>query len=288
MNRRGGWLGGAGALADEGSALEPVEPPGCRHHPDLAYGPDPAHHLDLSLPPGAGPFPLWVMVHGGGWRLGDKAHAPFVAAKRAQALAQGAAVASVNYRLSGVDPLAQAADLRGAWHHLRAVSQAHALDDRRTLALGHSAGAHLLWLAALSGGPQRGLPGLAALVSLDCGVLDLPGRMMAAHPPWLDAVFGAEPAHWAACSPLDRLAADPRGGAVAVPAALLVASRMRPESLGPAQRLAALLRAAGSDAELLALPLSHAQINQRLGWRVPYTMAVQRFADRHLGSSTSR
>jgi acetyl esterase/lipase len=64
------------------------------HIYDIPYGPDPAHMLDVHLPPGDGPFPVVLWLHGGGLTTGDKSWAqwsPFVGA--------GMALVSANYRL---------------------------------------------------------------------------------------------------------------------------------------------------------------------------------------------
>ena len=68
--------------------------------PDLAYANVSASQkLDLYLPQGSGPFPVVVTVHGGGFMMGDKADAMGTAGTD-QLLAEGYAVAAVNYRLS--------------------------------------------------------------------------------------------------------------------------------------------------------------------------------------------
>src|SRR2546423_9329498 len=54
--------------------------------------------LDLHVPDGAGPFPVIVWVHGGGWSSGDKALS--ASSPQIRQTARGYAVASINYRLS--------------------------------------------------------------------------------------------------------------------------------------------------------------------------------------------
>ena len=45
------------------------------HHLDLAYGTDPKQRLDIYLPKGeVANAPVFLFVHGGGFREGDKAH----------------------------------------------------------------------------------------------------------------------------------------------------------------------------------------------------------------------
>jgi acetyl esterase/lipase len=133
----------------------PVSPPVTqRQWIDEAYGPLSQHRVDLYLPAtGDGPFRLIIWVHGGGWRNGDKALAANSFQRRA--LAQGFALASVGYRLSGVAKWpAQIHDVKAAVRHLRANARRFALDSTRFGAWGSSAGAHLVAVLGTSGGVQ--------------------------------------------------------------------------------------------------------------------------------------
>lgn len=104
--------------------------------------------LDLYLPAGAtNPLPVIVWVHGGAWRAGSKEHCP---ARRL--VAQGYAVASVNYRLSqhAVFP-AQIEDCKAAIRWLRSHAGEYQLDPKRFAAWGSSAGGHLVALLGTTG-----------------------------------------------------------------------------------------------------------------------------------------
>lgn len=113
--------------------------------------------LDLYLPKAsasekgatakAGPYPLVIWIHGGGWAQGSKDGCP------AQRLtAQGFAVASINYRLSGhaVFP-AQIEDCKAAIRWLRANAGKYKLDPTRFGVWGSSAGGHLVALVGTTG-----------------------------------------------------------------------------------------------------------------------------------------
>lgn len=120
---------------------------------DLAYAPlSDAQRLDLYAPPGGDtPHPLIVIIHGGGWTVGDKrGELPSVAIPGFLDL--GYAVASLNYRLAGeaVFP-AQLLDVKAAIRYLRAEADVLHLDPDRFAVVGESAGAHL---AALLGTTQ--------------------------------------------------------------------------------------------------------------------------------------
>ncbi|MBU6249022.1 MAG: alpha/beta hydrolase, partial [Xanthomonadaceae bacterium] len=56
-------------------------PAGTRVVRDVAYGPDALQRLDVYAPAGAHDAPVILMVHGGGWRRGDKAMSNVVANK---------------------------------------------------------------------------------------------------------------------------------------------------------------------------------------------------------------
>lgn len=110
--------------------------------------------LDLYLP--ARPThqrPLLVYIHGGGWSGGDArttgAFEDFPALLGRFA-AQGYAVASVNYRLSGTAPFPAAVDdIHAAIIWLQDHAAQYALDPQRLAVWGNSSGGHLAALTAL-------------------------------------------------------------------------------------------------------------------------------------------
>ncbi len=124
--------------------------------PDIAYAEIDGIPLtlDLYLPDqGAGPHPLVVWVHGGGWRAGDKCP---VRQEILELLDDGVAVASVNYRLTSDERFAkhtfpaQIHDVKGAVRFLRANADTWNLDPLRFSAWGSSAGGHLVALLGSS------------------------------------------------------------------------------------------------------------------------------------------
>ena len=118
----------------------------------IAYGGSPMQFGELSLPIGAGPYPVIVNIHGGIWLAQyDIAHS------RAQAHAlarEGFAVWNVEYRRVGDDGGGWPGtflDVATAADHLRIIARSKALDLNRAIAMGHSAGGQLaLWLASRS------------------------------------------------------------------------------------------------------------------------------------------
>lgn len=152
-------------------------PPGSRHHLDLAYvastkpgqKPDSVQTLDLFVPPGKGPLPLIFWIHGGGWHSGGKENSGINLALKF--LPKGFALASINYRLTADAPFpAQIEDCNAALIYLRQHAAEHRLDPDRVGALGHSAGAHLAALMAVTGNSWRFSPTSGASVRVQAAV----------------------------------------------------------------------------------------------------------------------
>lgn len=119
----------------------------------LTYGPEEHQFGDLRLPPGDGPFPVIIVIHGGFWRA--RFDLEFMG-HFAQALTnQGFATWNIEYRRIGQPGGAYPGtvlDTGLAADHLRKIAPRYNLDLQRVLAVGHSAGGHLaFWLA---GRPQ--------------------------------------------------------------------------------------------------------------------------------------
>jgi acetyl esterase len=138
-------------LASWKTWARPFQPP--RPAPDLAeirYGPHERNVLDIwkAIPkPGqAGPTPLVVYFHGGGFRSGDKSSVPVRLIMKCRDA--GISVASANYRLSATAPYpAPMIDGARAIQFLRSRAQAFGIDPSRIAASGNSAGGGIaLWV----------------------------------------------------------------------------------------------------------------------------------------------
>ncbi|MBA4064685.1 MAG: alpha/beta hydrolase [Isosphaera sp.] len=117
--------------------------------------------LDIAVPPGDGPFPCVVMLHGGAWTLGGRGE--FTAGRRGKdgkagpswielAAEKGYVAAAVSYRLAPKHKFpAMAEDARAAVRFLRANAKAYKIDPDRFAAAGFSAGGHLALLLGLAG-----------------------------------------------------------------------------------------------------------------------------------------
>jgi acetyl esterase/lipase len=127
--------------------LERRPPPPTQRIP---YGVDEFHFGDLRIPPGDGPFPVVMNIHGGFWRAQYSLdHAGHLCAALTQA---GIATWNIEYRRIGnrgggwtgtFEDVGRGAD------SLRTLAERYPLDVTRALVMGHSAGGHLaLWAAA--------------------------------------------------------------------------------------------------------------------------------------------
>lgn len=128
-------------------------PTGVIAHRDLAYVSN-GHQrqkLDLYLPEQGENHPLIIWVHGGAFRMGSKEGNPDNPPPFAY-VAQGYALASINYRLSqhAIWP-AQIEDCKAAVRWLRAHAAAYNLDPARFAAWGPSAGGHLVAMLGTAG-----------------------------------------------------------------------------------------------------------------------------------------
>src|SRR5262249_14500903 len=113
-----------------GGVLGPVAaPPSWK---DLPYASvSTSEKLDLYTPTGVGPFPTIVYIHGGGFRIGDKGEAVNKGVV-ATLVADGYAVATINYRLSGEAPFPAAPqDVKAAIRWLRANASTYHLDPTK-------------------------------------------------------------------------------------------------------------------------------------------------------------
>jgi len=220
-----------------------------------------------------------LFVHGGGWSIGDKAHAAGDKARWANG--KGWAFASANYRLvPNATVEQQAADVATAIAWLRANAAAQGLDPDRIVLMGHSAGAHLV---ALVGTDTRylqaaGVPlgAVKGIVLLDGAGYDVPTQASAEMnivKPMYEAAFSKDPKQQAALSPT-RHAAAPNVGRW-----LILPIERRADSQAQSKGLAEALNRAGASATVVVVPdESHGSLNKGLGEAGDFaTQQVERF-----------
>lgn len=238
---------------------------------DQAYGQDPRQRYDVYAPQEARQAATLFLVHGGGWRFGDKRADNVVTAKVAHWTAQGYIVISTNYRLlPDADPLVQARDVATAVASAQRDSARWGGDPDRFVLMGHSAGAHLSALLAAAPTFLAQARPVRGAVLLDSAVLDTERFMAKPHPKLYTDAFGNDPAYWRASSPYAQLTAP------GVPL-LAVCSARRLESCAQARTFVARANRLGRRAQVLEQDLSHGEINAELGRASAYTAAVDRY-----------
>lgn len=166
--------------------IEPVLPPYVQQRLDVVYRRLGGRelHLDLFFPPlrKKHSYPGVLLIHGGGWSSGSKAHQVPMAQQLAR---RGYVAAAVEYRLSpeAIYPAA-VQDLKEAVRWLRAHAGEYGLDTVRIAVLGCSAGAQLASLLGATNGQPRfeqptALPRHSAAVQ---AVVNIDGIVSFIHP----------------------------------------------------------------------------------------------------------
>src|SRR5262249_51782298 len=126
--------------------------------------------LDTSVPEGDGPFPIAIIIHGGGWSKGDKA-------KDIDVLFEPLTNAKytwfwINYRLATEHRWpACIDDVRTAIRWVKTHAAEFKGDPRRIVLLGHSAGGHLAAFAGATGADDTRVQATVLLA----GVTELEG-----------------------------------------------------------------------------------------------------------------
>ncbi|MBP2658625.1 MAG: alpha/beta hydrolase [Firmicutes bacterium] len=140
---------------------------------DIAYATQTnSQKLDVYLPDdGEGPFPVVVLIHGGGWIVGDKRSD--MLSGMLKIYSAGYAVVSVNYRLSGEGKWpAQIYDVKAAVRFIRANAPKYKLNPDKIAVMGESAGGHLAMLLGTTDGVKE-------LEDLNMGNMDQSSRVQA-------------------------------------------------------------------------------------------------------------
>lgn len=148
------------------SAPAMAESPSIRKVPNLVFAEreDKTLKADLYLPPGEGPYPTILMIHGGAWVGGSRSHMTTHALFLAN---NGYAVAAITYRFAPnhIFP-AQLEDCQAALNWLVTNADEYQLDTSRLGGWGYSAGGHLACLVAtIEAEKGAGTPQLKAVVA---------------------------------------------------------------------------------------------------------------------------
>ena len=270
-------LGSLGALLASACApttlLNAVAPRGGVVTTSAAYADGPRHRVDVYAPAGERQAPVVVFIYGGGWRAGDRGMYRFVGASLAAA---GLVCVVPDYRVwPEVRSPAFVQDAAQAVGWARAHAAEHGGDPARLFLMGHSAGAQIVallalnpaWLGAVGMQPGRDLRGVVGLAG--------PYDFLPLQSDTLKDIFGPED---------QRPASQPINFVTPGAPPMLLATGDEDTTVLPrnSQRLAAKLREAGNQAELIIYPgVGHATImgafSAPLGFIAPVRQDVLRF-----------
>lgn len=273
-------------IAQKQAAAAPaVLAAGVQRIADVPYGADPAQRMDVYVPtsPTTGTnslvasavrAPVIFMVHGGGWRHGDKAMGRVVQEKVNRWVPKGFILISINYRMLPDAPVAvQERDVQAALMAAQQRAGTWGGDPSRFILMGHSAGAHLVALlnARAPQALREGAWPWLGTVSLDSAMMNVPARMRAPHLPLYDDAFGTDPAYWVAMSPFHQWTAG------APPMQMVCSTQRADDPCQQSDAMARHVRNQGGRAEVLPQDLDHGEINAQLGLESDYTRAVEAF-----------
>jgi len=239
----------------------------------ISYGSDANQTFDVYAPKQTTGAPVIFMVHGGGWKRGDKNAAGVVDNKVKRWVNQGIVFISVNYRmLPDADPYVQAEDIARALAKAQQDAARWGADRNRFVLMGHSAGAHLVSLLAASPGllQKFGASAPIGTVSLDSATLDVVQTMEGKHFRLHDDAFGTNPAFWEKVSPWHAMSSRPAP-------ILAVCSTRRADACPQAVRFTDKAKSFGGVGIVLRQDMTHGEINAKLGDDETYTQNVENF-----------
>lgn len=257
----------------EGRGKEADLPASVHQVKDIAYGNHENQKIDVYYQQGGQNLPVLFMVHGGGWRRGDKGGAHVAGNKAAHWVPKGFVFISANYRMvPDADPVVQADDIRAALSYAQTHAHEWGGNPDKFILLGHSAGAHLIAMVTslYEQSIRAGVRPWLGSIYLDSGALDVVKIMEKRHPGLYDKAFGEDPALWRAASPTLIM----QGRTVPV---LIVCSARRKVACEQANDYAANAHALGNDVELQPEDMGHGPILGDLAKDNDYTARVERF-----------
>jgi acetyl esterase/lipase len=259
---------------------------------------DTALHARIRRPPGAGPFPAVLHVHGGVWNNGSRFSDETVCRHLAE---HGVIVASIDFRQAPLSHYPQSiADVHYGVRWLRANADRLGSRPDWVGGLGVSSGGHQLLLATLRAGdpryrrlPLEGTPRLAYAVYL-WPVTDPPARYRYARETGRDNLVALHDAYWGDMDAmvdgnpqrhLDELPA----GSTLPPALLIYGSGDENIPEAHTERFAASYRAAGGRLDVRRYPdMPHGFIDSTPSAAPASADACEQmtgFISRHIGGS---
>jgi arylformamidase len=214
--------------------------------------------------------PVVVMIHGGGWRTGDKGNVSQGRQKASFFTGHGFVYISVNYRLSpAVQHPAHVEDVAKALAWIFDHIANYGGDPKRIFLMGHSAGAHLAalvtadedYLNKLGKSPAM----LSGVILLDSAGYDIPRNLddFSDSPlprPIYEGAFGKDRQTWIQASPIQYV----KRGKILPPFLVFHTERKSSEAISK-EFVGALQKAQTPAAAVLAKGKSHQALNSDIG-----------------------
>ncbi|MFW5697629.1 MAG: alpha/beta hydrolase [Fimbriimonadaceae bacterium] len=246
---------------------------GYASHTEIAYVED-GHErqkLDIHAATGAEKAPVVVMIHGGGWRIGDKANRNIVEPRATHFTENGYVYVTINYRLSPeVQHPAHVKDVARALAWVHDNIDDYGGDSAEIFLMGHSAGAHLAALVSADEtrleAEGKDLSIIKGVVLLDSAAYNLPryAEELGAGPNVIslyENAFGEDRSSWSDASPTLHIEQGKN-----IPPMLIFHTGRRMAGDVLSNELAEKLREAGTTAAAIhAKDKDHAGINRCIG-----------------------
>ena len=241
---------------------------------DISYGEDDRNKMDVYFPSHAKNAPVIFMVHGGAWRIGDKASKAVVENKVNRWVQKGFVFISTNYRmLPKAAPHKQATDVAKALAFAQNNSSSWGGDPSKFILMGHSAGSHLI--AVLAASPSiafdLGVKPWLGTVSIDSGALDVVEIMERKHLRFYDKAFGRDIDYWKSVSPFHLLKK------AQAPFLAICSTKRKDGVCSQSIKFVKKASSLGMRASVLKVDFSHKETNVELGKDPVYTLAVESF-----------
>ncbi|HEY6436150.1 MAG TPA: alpha/beta hydrolase [Ignavibacteriaceae bacterium] len=234
---------------------------------EFQYGPHPLQSLDVYWP---SPFvtgkPIVFMVHGGGWKRGDKDSKNIVDNKVPFFHKKGWGFVSTAYRLL---PEAQLeTQIQDVISSIRFIQNRY--PESPLVLMGHSAGAHLVgWIVSHRPDSIKLKPWKGSVL-LDSAALDVKEIMERPHFRLYDDPFGSDPVRWKELSPYWVLESG-------VAPILSIYSNKRDDSRWQSEKMQEKAQSLNVHFKIQGVDLTHGEINQLVGEDMVLNVALDSF-----------
>lgn len=238
----------------------------------LRYGNHSRQALDVYIPEDAKNAPIILMVHGGAWKIGDKARPNVVQNKVDKWGQEGFIFVSTNYRLLPVQPYNQAQDIRKALAFVQKMAPSWGGNSRKIILMGHSAGAHLVALTTADPtyAYRVGASPWLGSVIIDTEALDIAKLMQSEHLRLFDQAFTNKPFIWRKSSPYGKLTNQ-------APPMMVICSTQREGVCDQAKRFVKKAKSLGVKTKMSEQDFTHKQLNLGVGLAGDYTDEIDSF-----------